>query len=79
MEGSEIKITGKDRIAIEKYKRIVNGIIKIKELLQKYKEDHNSLKEKTYFELVKKISYLRHKQSTTSRKIRFLYIKLYKQ
>jgi hypothetical protein len=79
MESSEVKITEKDRIAIEKYKRIVDGIIKIKELLQKYKENPNSLKEKTYFELVKRISYLRHRQSITSRKIRFLYIKLYKQ
>jgi len=75
MENTEI--TEKDRIAVERYRKIVIGIIKIKNLLQKYKEDHDSLKEKTYFDLVKKMAYLRQRQSTTSKRIRTLYKKLY--
>lgn len=79
MEGSEVKIAEKDRIALERYREIILGIEKLKNLLRKYKEDHSSLKEKTYFELVKRMTYLRHKQSTTSKKIRTLYKKFYRR
>lgn len=79
MESSEINISEEDKIAVEEYKGIVNEINRIKNLLSDYTVNPGCLKEETYFDLLKKINYLRNKQCGTNKKIRTLYKKLYKR